>query len=174
VKAPFALYQIHQGLGALLDRIDDADNPIQLAELVDRIGKLETDQTGRFLELRNAIINEEAKQDAIKAEIGRLDAMKKSTDRSVEMLKGAALSLLQLSGLKKVEFPTGGNIRVQQNSAPSIESSVPIEQLPEGWFETRTKVDYLLNRQAVIDAQALGTEIPKEITVTLGSHVRLK
>ncbi len=174
MRAPFALYQIHQGLNTLLDRIDDAENPIELTELVDAIGKLETDKVTRFQELRNVIINEEAKLDAIKAEIARLDEMKKSAERMVETVKGAALSLMQLSGDQRIDFPTGGHIRWQNNSAPSVVVTVPIKDLPKGWFETRVETIYALNRQAVLDAKALGTEIPKEITVTLGQHIRLK
>ncbi len=174
MRAPFALYQLQQGLDALLDRIDDVDNPLALAELVDLIVAMEKDQTTRFMEMRNAILNEDAKLKAIDEEIDRLQAMKASATRMVTTLKDATLSLMQLSGLKKVDFPTGGHVRVQINSSPSIESSVPINTLPPGWFEERTKVEYLLNRQAVIDAKALGSAIPKEITVTLGSHIRLK
>jgi hypothetical protein len=174
VKAPFQLYCIHQGLAALFDRIDDADNPIQLAELVNSIDKLEADKTTRFQELRNAIINEEAKETAIKAEIARLDEMKVSARKTVETLKNAALSLLQLSGDQRIDFPTGGHIRWQNNSQPSVEVSVPLNELPKEWVHTRVETIYSLDREAVFTAKAIGTDVPKEITVSLGQHIRIK
>ncbi len=174
MKAPFQLYRLHEGLLALLDRIDDAENPIELAELTDAILKLEDDKVTRFAELRNAILNEEAKATAIKAEIARLSEMRTSAEKTVETIKSAALALLQLGGDQRIDFPTGGHIRWQNNSAPTIALAVLPEQLPEGWFETRTKIEHVVNRQAVLDAQALGTDLPKGITVTLGSHVRIK
>jgi Siphovirus Gp157 len=174
MKAPFALYRINEGLNALLDRIDDPDSPITLDELTAAISKLENDKVARFQELRNAILNEEAKQSAITAEIARLGDMKKAADSMVDTLKGAALALLKLSGDQRIDFPTGGHIRWQNNSSPTIAVAVPLKELLPEWVDTRTEIIYTLNRKAVLDTQAIGGDLPEEIAVTQGQHIRLK
>jgi hypothetical protein len=170
-RAPFALYFLNAKLEALFERIDEATSPIPDDEIVAAIKAINEDQTGLFEDLRKGILNEAGKAKAAKEEADRLYAIAQSYESKADRLKAFVLEAMQGAGLQKVEFPTGGHIRIQKNSAPAVVLEIEAEKLPP--LYRKEKVEYSVDREAVLGAKEMGLKLPDGVSVVHGSHVRL-
>lgn len=170
-NAPFALYPIHEGLGLLFDLIDDAEAPLPPEEITARIKELFADQQDLFQEARKSVLNFNAQAKAAREESSRLADLARRSESHADRLKGMVMQAMELSGLKKVEFPTGGSLRVQANSAPSVKFEGDAETLPESF--RKVKIEYSHDTEKILSADAMGIPLPEGVSVVKGHHIRL-
>lgn len=170
-KTPFQLYKIHDHLATLFDWIDDSEAPIYPEEITAKIKALFADQQELFEETRKSVLNFAAQAKAAREESQRLAELARKSEGRADGLKAMILQAMEMSGLKKVEFKDGGNVRIQANSAFSLEFTGEAEKLPEAF--RKTTITYSPDREALLSANDMGLPLPEGIKLFKGSHLRL-
>lgn len=144
----------------LLQLLDELDG--QVTEKIERVGLYIQEQT------------QTAK--AIKAEAERLTARARAREKAADGLKGYLMTqMIRLDKTKVVGLLC--TVARQKNSITSIDLLGTPETLYAKHPELTTRqeiVTYSLNREAIIAAHDAGHDLPTELRVERGEHVRIR
>ena len=110
---------------------------------------------------------------AVELEEKRLGQRRKALENAAAAIKAYLKIHLERTGETKIQG-TLATVALQKNGQPSITVEVPVDSLPPQWTVQPPPPPLVLNRDEVVAAFKAGTPLPEGITVTVGSHVRIR
>ena len=164
------LYEIDSNIAALLTRIDPDTGEIP-DEVLQSLDQLEMDRKAKIAAVVAVIRNNAAQADIIGGEIERLKKMRAACTGTVDRLKDYVADSLRNHGERSIDCGSLGKPRLQRNGSPSISLAVgaDLHELPARFRRIKLELD----AGAIQQAFKLGEELPKEIIVVQGEHLRL-
>jgi hypothetical protein len=109
--------------------------------------------------------------DAVQAEAHRLAARATAFANAAARLKDylhRELTRADRPSVKGTRF----TVAIQRNTRPAIAAIVPLDTLPADWC--RVSVKMALDTDRVMEAWKAGSPLPDGISVTVGTHVRIR
>lgn len=159
------LYKIADELAQLLILTDDGELAPGTEEKLDALSAdLERKIEGCCCAVRNL----EAEETALKEEASRFAKRAQVAGNARDRLKK-----YMKDSLEKVQIPKMDaglfKVRIQANSVPSVSFDGDAEKLPEQF----RAVTYSIDRKAVVEAWKNQDELPAEVSVIKGTHLRI-
>lgn len=162
--ATLHLYELADAHRSLFDRIEELDGeltPELEAELDLLFPSLERKIDGCL-----SVFSEKLRTaDALSAEIGRLQALKRSQENAAERLKAYVKNSLIRAGIDKVQ--TARFVARVQNSPPSAQWNGDPAEAPEAF--RRVKVEF--DSRAALAAFKNGESLPDRVEIRQGRHL---
>jgi hypothetical protein len=166
--ATLKLYEIPAALRAVFENGTDPETgELTEAALVELAALEET--LDRKADGVCAIIREQLTlASAVQAEVDRLKKMVQVRENNAKRLKDYLKFTMEQAGVPKIETERF-KIRIQKNSAPSVEITIPVNELPKLFQRVTTEAD---KEAAVMHWKEKG-EAPRGFGIVFGSHLRI-
>ena len=159
------LYELSAQWRALQDAIEESGG--EITELVEhRLGQIDASITNKVQGICWLIKQWEAEAEIARAEADRIRGLALERDKRADGLRGYLLRELQAMGRQKVETPTA-IATVCKNTRPSIRCEGDV---PEGF----AKVAVSFDGTKAYEAWKRGEQLPANVVVEQGAHVRIK
>lgn len=157
--------EFQAAVSAIEDGYDDGEIPESVESQLDAItGEADDKLEGCFKVLRHF----ETQLSVANEELDRVKRLHQARENRVKFFKNYILQSMLAMGMKKFEGKTC-TMRVQKNSRPSIFLADGAE-IPAEFRREKVVVDF--NGQAAYEAWKSGGELPPEIRVVEGMHLR--
>lgn len=177
MTATVRLYELANAADILDEFLSESEGELtpELEQLLEELEGQITEKVERVaLYIRQQLVT----VSAIKEEESRLAARRRSLERAVEGLKNYLKRQLERLGKEKVQGLLC-TVAIQKNSTPSVQLSVTPEQfhrIPGGdtYVKRVEHVDYIVDTAAILATWRHGTGLPPAITVTQGTHLRIR
>lgn len=137
-------------------------------ELEARLEGIEAGLKEKVERVALVVRNLEAVAKGYDEEAARLKAQARARERSAKSLKEYLRIQLATAGLDVVEGERA-KVRLQKNSAPSVQVTVHPEKLPPRFRQVKVDAD----KKKLLKAWKDGRKIPDGVKVEYGSHVRI-
>lgn len=147
------LYNISTELSAILSAIEEAGGEIT-PEIEEALAISEGQFTTKSEDYGHAILNLEAMAAAAKAEKERLANLQKFYDNTVERLKAAVVTAMQVTGHDKVETPTM-RFSLRKTTATVVDD---LEAVPQPY--KTFKLEQVADKAAIKKAIQSGEDVP--------------
>lgn len=120
----------------------------------------------------------EVMREAIKFESMRLAYKAAAKEKAVASLKRYLLIQMERAGVTKVAGPLA-SVTVAKNSQPTVTCALEPMNLwttdaARLYVKREEKIEYAMDRQAILAAWRSGVELPPTIRVEQGSHIRIR
>ncbi len=157
MSAACTLYEIEYELTFLLDTLEgllpeEEDTRLELEEAITRAIRAEIQKVDGISRM---LAHFESQAQLAADESKRLQARRKSFERSGERLEGYVRRAMDLAGVKKLE---GQTTTLSLRIAPASVLITNFDAIPAEYKETRTEV--VINKDAVKKALKSGAEVP--------------
>lgn len=147
-----SLYTLTNDLQQLEAMLEDEDCEVSRECLMDTLEAVEGEYTDKVSAYCKLIKNLKAEAEDISKEVKRLQAKKRSREKSIERLKDTLATSMQLVGKEKVKTPLFSLYGLKQDKLCII-GDVPEEYKVE---YTTKKTDEKAIKQALLDGKELG------------------
>ena len=147
-----SLYTLTNDLQQLEAMLEDEDCEVSRECLMDTLEAVEGEYTDKVSAYCKLIKNLKAEAEDISKEVKRLQAKKRSREKSIERLKDTLATSMQLVGKEKVKTPLFSLYGLKQDKL-CITGDVPEEYKVE---YTTKKTDEKAIKQALLDGKELG------------------
>lgn len=161
------LYEINAAIADILHAVAEAEGEITLdqeAALDALTMSLEAKAENIALWIRETL----AKADAVKAEEARLRARRTALENAAERAKQYLHDTMRMTGRERIDAELA-TITVTNNSRPTVDVD-PDVTLPE-WA---TRVTVSPDKAALLKAHLDGAPVPAGVTISTGTHLRIR
>lgn len=163
-----ALYEIKNEIATLLMRCDD--NGEVPADFDEQLAALQMEFDGKADNICAYIAELAAESEGRKAEIERMQALKKAADARHERLKAylkESMDALGIEALTTKRF----KLHIQKNGKPSCVIKEGVKP-PKGWQQPPE--DPKWDKAKLLEAYKAGKELPSAVTFVTGTSLRIR
>ena len=161
------LYEIGNELAEILMSVNE-DGEISDEQLA-ALSALEMQFSDKAQGICCIIRQAKAEAEMASLEAKRLQVLTQSRGAIAERLTEYLKSQMELTGQTKLSLPLF-SVWIQRNGSPSVNYDGPVDRLPV-WFQ---RVTIEPDKKALADAAKSGGLLPEGVTVTTGSHLRIR